>query len=211
MRIPFALVGAAALLGGMLEARLVQAQQIQVPGRLQSGYQGVRPAMHPAPFVPACHETRTVMMRRSPNYNVYYYPNVPYNAGLPSPYDMSPPTATTTATAPPATDPSGSQGSASSMNSPSSRPQTVSTAPAEPPVRMKYVELSVSGLKVPADADKLTVTLDKLKGSRGTSVKRKDGGAATVKVWYSEKDPLEADDLIQAVAKLGYSATKAGS
>jgi hypothetical protein len=83
-------------------------------------------------------------------------------------------------------------------------------APAEPAVRMRYVELSVTGVEDAADSAKLIATLDKLKGSRGSSVKRKGGGEATVKVWYSDKDPLAADDVIGAVTKLGFKAVLAG-
>jgi hypothetical protein len=73
---------------------------------------------------------------------------------------------------------------------------------------MRYVELSVAGLQTAADGDKLTAALDKLKGSRGATVKRMAGGEAVVKVWYSEKDPLQADAVIQAVSRLGFAASE---
>jgi hypothetical protein len=82
-------------------------------------------------------------------------------------------------------------------------------APTEPPNRLKYLELTVSGLN-DGDSQTLTTTLDKVKGSRGATVRRKGAGDATVKVWYSERDPLEADDVIQAVGKLGFKAVMAG-
>src|SRR5262245_23522992 len=46
-------------------------------------------------------------------------------------------------------------------------------APAEPLVRMRYIELSVSGVEDAVASAKLTATLDKLRGSRGATVKRK--------------------------------------
>jgi hypothetical protein len=88
-------------------------------------------------------------------------------------------------------------------------PQNNNDAPAEAAVRMRYIELSVSGLQ-DGDAAKLTTALDKMQGSRGSSVKRKGGGEATVKVWYSDKDPLAADDVVEAVTKLGFKAALAG-
>jgi hypothetical protein len=81
-----------------------------------------------------------------------------------------------------------------------------SDAPAGPLVRMRYIELSVSGVEDAGDSAKLTTTLDKLKGSRGASVKRKAGGEATVKVWYSDKEPLAEAEVIEAVSKLGFKA-----
>ena len=94
------------------------------------------------------------------------------------------------------------------------RPTGISTpsndTPAEPPVRMRYIELSVTGIQDAGDGMKLTAALDKMKGSRGATVKRKAGGEATVKVWYSEKDPLDADAVVEAVSKLGFKAVPAG-
>jgi hypothetical protein len=81
--------------------------------------------------------------------------------------------------------------------------------PAEPAVRMRYIELAVSGVRDAGDSMKLTAALDKMKGSRGATLKRKAGGEATVKVWYSEKDPLDADAVVETVSKLGFKAVPA--
>jgi hypothetical protein len=81
--------------------------------------------------------------------------------------------------------------------------------PIGPLVRMRYVELSVSGMMEASDSAKLIATLDKMKGSRGATVKRKGGGEATVKVWYSDKEPLDPDAVIETVAKLGFKAVLA--
>jgi hypothetical protein len=83
-------------------------------------------------------------------------------------------------------------------------------APAEAAVRMRYIELSVSGVESAGDSATITAALDKLQGSRGSSLKRKSGAEATVKVWYSEKEPIEADAVIETVTKLGFKATLAG-
>jgi len=87
-------------------------------------------------------------------------------------------------------------------------PRQVNDTPAEPTVRMRYVELTVSGVQSTADADKLTAGLDKIKASRTVTVKRKAAGEATVKVWYSEREPLQADTVIQAVNQLGYKVSQ---
>ena len=95
------------------------------------------------------------------------------------------------------------------------RPSGISAAksstdePAEPPVRMRYVELSVSGVMEASDSAKLIAKLDKMKGSRGATVKRKGGGEATIKVWYSDKEPLDPDAVIETVGKLGFKAVLA--
>lgn len=83
-------------------------------------------------------------------------------------------------------------------------------APAEPLVRMRYIELSVSGVEDAVASAKLAATLDKMKGSRGASVKRKSDGEATVKVWYSAKEPLDEAEVIEAVTKLGFKAVGGG-
>lgn len=83
-------------------------------------------------------------------------------------------------------------------------------APAEPVVRMLYIELSVSGVMDASAGAKLTHSLDKLKASRGCSVKCKGDGEATVKVWYSEREPLTAEEVIETVTKLGFKAVPAG-
>ena len=75
---------------------------------------------------------------------------------------------------------------------------------------MLFIELSVSGVMDRSASDKLTHSLDKMKASRGSSVKRKGDGEATVKVWYSEREPLTADEVIETVTKLGFKVVPAG-
>jgi hypothetical protein len=77
-------------------------------------------------------------------------------------------------------------------------------AAAAPANRMRYIELTVGGLNAAGDSAALTAALDKLQGSRGASVKRMGGGEAAVKVWYSDKDPLAVDAVMQEVTKLGF-------
>jgi hypothetical protein len=74
--------------------------------------------------------------------------------------------------------------------------------------RMRFIELTVTGVNAAGDSAALTAALDKLQGSRGSSVKRLGGGEATVKVWYSEKDPLAMDAVVQEVAKLGFKVAR---
>ena len=42
---------------------------------------------------------------------------------------------------------------------------------------------------------------------RGVSIKAKPDGSSGAKVWYSDKDPVQVDDLIEAAIKLGFAAT----
>lgn len=79
--------------------------------------------------------------------------------------------------------------------------------PAEAQVRLRYVELQVAGLNTAGDKNRLEQTLNKLKEVRGVSIKARPDGSAGAKVWYSEKDPVHVDELIEATAKLGFTAS----
>ena len=61
--------------------------------------------------------------------------------------------------------------------------------------------LSVSGMGNNS-ADKLEQELGKLAGVRGVNVKRD-----TVKVWYSDKEPVHEKDVLAELQKLGFQAT----
>jgi hypothetical protein len=204
MRIQLTLVGSLAIAGALLTEQQLQAAP--PPARQQTMGRDcncmptrVASLLGVAPFA------GYPMM---PAYNPYYA-----MPAVPPPPLMQTPAYTATPMQP---SPSSQQRSASS--SPSyvlPRPQGLAAnagndAPAEPSVRLRYVELSVTGLENRSDSNLLTTTLDKMKGSRGSSVKHKGGGEATVKVWYSEKDPVDADAVVEAVAKLGFKAAVVG-
>src|SRR5262245_4373179 len=134
-------------------------------------------------------------------YNLYpmmsYQPVIPYNPVMMSYYQAAQAAQTSSqypvqaqmSAAPAQT---GLRFSENALPRPSSSLTTKSSdEPAEPLVRMRFVELSVSGVMEASDSTKLVASLDKLKGSRGATVKRKGGGEATVKVWYSDKEPLD--------------------
>ena len=103
----------------------------------------------------------------------------------------------------PAADTKDDQGTVVDLGSLKSR--TPATWKAEEPSnRMRFIELTVNGVNTGGDSASLTAALDKLPGSRGSSVRRLAGGEAGVKVWYSEKDPLAVDAVTQEVTKLGF-------
>lgn len=148
----------------------------------------------------------------SPNqlatYNAMRYPVMPFYPQVPGYFPtVNTSQAATTSSSSSATS---SVSSANVLPTPSKNADKTD-APVEPAVRLRYVELSVSGLENAADKDRLTAALDTLKGSRGASVKGKPGTTVTVKVWYSDKEPIEADTVLQGVTKLGFTAKVVGS
>lgn len=83
--------------------------------------------------------------------------------------------------------------------------------PTEPAVRLRNLEFTVSGADDTSARGIITASLEKMKGVKGASVKKNASGAAVVKVWYSEKEPVEAIVIIQAVDNLGFKAVQTGS
>lgn len=156
-----------------------------------------------------CTPTRITLMYRPPppwpGYTMPYYQ--PTAVFLPSSPPMVPQTPISAMPASPAADIDRPSTTASTRMLP--RPSGIAEkrdddALAAPANRMRYIELTVSGLGVAGDSAMLTQALDKLQGSRGSSVKRLAGGEAAVKVWYSEKQPIDAEAVAQEVAKLGF-------
>jgi hypothetical protein len=84
-------------------------------------------------------------------------------------------------------------------------PTSTPLAP-EAQVRLRYVELQVSGVNTDGDRSRLEQTLNKLKEVRGVTIKARLNGSSVAKVWYSEKDPVQVDGLIQVVTNLGFGA-----
>ena len=132
-----------------------------------------------------------------------YYPTVPTTPSSGSQVTTGSSTSTTSSV-------KSSSGNVLPTPSANAENNDANQAPAEPAVRLRYLELSVSGLKGAADKDRLTEALDTMKGSRGATVKGKPGSAATVKVWYSEKEPIAADAVMQAVTGLGFTGKVVG-
>jgi len=100
----------------------------------------------------------------------------------------------------------------SSSSSEASLDSVLTTAKASTPEasnRMRFVALNVTGVKNGNDSERLEFALKKLKEVRGVSVKRQGDGTATVKVWYSDREPLEATSLVEATTKLGFAAEQA--
>lgn len=89
-------------------------------------------------------------------------------------------------------------------------PKVITEAPAEAPVRLLALEFTVSGLGGAVDNTIITQKLEQLKEVRGASVKRKGDGQGILKVWYSEKDPVEAKSVIESLAQLGFKAVQGG-
>ena len=215
MRVSVALSGAVALAAGLL-----MTQPVQAAGKVGASKPPVMQVRRGPQYDAGCSPSRFVMFYATPAFAraqampfpqlPAYYPPVPAYA----------PVAPLPAYSPPLADGAGqpdrqkfsslkSLPSANALPRPSGNTDK-NEAPAEPLVRLRYVELTVTGLKGAGDSATLTAALDKMKGSRGSSVKWKAGGEATVKLWYSEKDPVGADEAVQAVTKLGFKAVVAG-
>ena len=142
------------------------------------------------------------------------YPTMPYYPAMTGFYrpPMTQPTYQSATPAQPGTEPveSNRRSLANVLPRPAGlSPQKDNDTPSEPVVRMRYIELLVSGVQDPRACAKLAASLDKLPGSRGSSVKSKGNDEAIVKVWYSDKEPLDADAIIDAIAKLGFKAVLA--
>jgi hypothetical protein len=58
-----------------------------------------------------------------------------------------------------------------------------------------------------ADAGRIEEELGKLAGVRGVNVKYAGLGPVTVKVWYSEREPVGMADVVAEIARLGFQAT----
>lgn len=74
--------------------------------------------------------------------------------------------------------------------------------------RMRYVALTVTGMTGADAANQLEQELGKLAGVRGVNVKT-GKGPTTVKVWFSDKEPVGAADVLAEVQKLGFQAAVA--
>jgi hypothetical protein len=154
-----------------------------------------------------CTPTRIVLMYRPPP-PMPYYPTAPTVAFLPTSPPMVTQTPVSATPSAPAIDIDRTPATTTStrmLPRPSGIPdKRDDDAGAGPSNRMRFIELTVNGVNTAGDSAALTAVLDKLPGSRGSSVRRLAGGEAGVKVWYSEKDPLAADAVTQEVAKLGF-------
>jgi hypothetical protein len=144
------------------------------------------------------------------------YPMIPYSPQMPGYYPTVPAYPSSGLQAPTSSSTSATSSVKSSSGnvlptpSGSAEKNDASQVPAEVPVRLRYWELSVSGLQGAADKERLTAALDTMKGSRGATVKVKPGDPATIKVWYSDKEPIEADAVMQAVTNLGFTGKVVG-
>ncbi len=145
-----------------------------------------------------------------------YLPSMPYSPVVPASYSMGPNYAMNAAMAnaafaqPQAPVNTPTMPAAPTFNIPpttgiTALPTTMPLAP-EAQVRLRYVELQLTGLNTDGDRKSLEQTLNKLKEVRGVSIKAKADGSSVAKVWYSEKTPVSVDDLIEATAKLGFVA-----
>jgi hypothetical protein len=153
-----------------------------------------------------CTPTRIVLMYRPPPPMPYYPPTVAFLPTSPPMMTQTPVSATPSASA---VDVDRAPTTSSTRMLP--RPTGIADRKdddigAVPSNRMRFIELTVNGVNTAGDSAALTAALDKLPGSRGSSVRRLAGGDAGVKVWYSEKDPLAVDAVTQEVAKLGFKA-----
>jgi hypothetical protein len=148
-----------------------------------------------------------------PAYTPYVSAYTPYPAVVPASYPVSTSYSSSSAS-------SSSSATIPTNSPPSPAHQTFNIPPttgivslpasaplaAEAQVRLRYVELQVSGMNTDDDKNRLEQTLSKLKEVRGVSIKTKGDGSLVAKVWYSEKDPVQVDGLIEAVTNLGFAA-----
>jgi hypothetical protein len=215
MRMPTVLLGAAVLALGSFAAPPVQAagkgcNMQSMPARHVSN--GGDANCSPGRFAMLY---ATQVFPRYPTTPYYPMPNLAYAAMMPgympqayvppmqpmqSPFQFQQPVANTA--------PAPSLPPANVLPRPTGIANVANPVPAEAPVRMRYLELTVSGVQDAKDGERLAATLDKMDGSRGASVKRKGDGSAVVKVWYSEKNPLDEAAVLEAVAKLGFKAAR---
>jgi copper chaperone CopZ len=162
--------------------------------RIAFNYYPPPPRYPPPPYYPTFNYFPTNYLPNMGNDYANYNPSAPVaNYSLPTP---APAANTSAATKP-----------AAALIAPplSPRPDPV-TLPAGT-VRMRYLAVTVAGMTAAGDAGRIEEELGKLAGVRGVNVKRGDKGPATVKVWFTEKEPVGMAEVVAEFARLGYQAT----